>query len=276
MPLHLVTGYKGEAHITPQNIGAFNAGIIGNGVYLLSNGEQFRCEVTDSNTLNIYDGDIIIQGRHFTLNKGSYEEIKIANGEIDKKRIDLIVIRYTKESATGIEKAEFAVIKGTATTGEATAPEYTTGDILSGNCLLHEVPLYRISFNGLTVGEPEKMIKETIGGYAEHIITGAYIGNEKESQFIELGFTPSAVFVERSNGSTARTAWAGGYGSEFFGGLALKNRSVEFLYNSISYPILSIEENGFNVYFSASIGSGSERGRVESNSKNTFYYIAWR
>ena len=76
MSLHLVTGCKGEAHITPQNIGAFNAGIIGKGDYILNTGEQFRAVVESNNLIKIYDGDIVIQGRHFTQEKGKVEDIK--------------------------------------------------------------------------------------------------------------------------------------------------------------------------------------------------------
>ena len=57
------------------------------------------------------------------------------------------------------KNAEFAVIKGTPDT-EAVAPEYTTGNILSGSCVLHEIPLYKIPISGLSIGEPEKLINE--------------------------------------------------------------------------------------------------------------------
>lgn len=159
MPLHLITGHKGEAHISSADIGAFNAGIFGKGEYVLDLGRKFEIEVVTNNLVKIYDGDLVMQGRHISLKNGSYEELTIENGTADMNRIDLIVVRYRQDIATGIESAEFAVIKGTATAGEATAPEYTTGDILSGGCVLHEMPLYKIPISGLTIGEPEEVFK---------------------------------------------------------------------------------------------------------------------
>lgn len=167
MALHLVTGYKGTPHITADDVGAFNAGIIGLGDYVLPTGNKLSASMTSSNTVKILDGDAVIQGRHISLKKDTYEELTINNGENGKNRNDLIVIRYTKDGATGSENATFAVIQGTSTDGTAIDPEYTTGDILSGDCILHEMPLYRIPLTGLTVGEPEalfEVVKNQLGG----------------------------------------------------------------------------------------------------------------
>lgn len=159
MALDLVTGYKGAAHITAEDVGAFNAGIFGSGEYVLNSGNKFSASLISNNTVKILDGDLMMQGRHITLKKGTYEEVTIENGESGMNRNDLIVARYTKDSITGVENVVFAVIKGTPTTNIATDPEYTTGDILSGGCILHEVPLYRIKLSGLTVGTPEALFK---------------------------------------------------------------------------------------------------------------------
>lgn len=159
MSLHLVTGYKGKAHITPSDHGAYNAGIIGAGEYVLNSGNKFAASVLSSNTVRILDGDLMIQGRHINLKKDTYEDITINNGTVGKNRNDLIVIRYTLDAASGVENAEFAVIQGEETSGTASDPKHTTGDILSGGCTLHEMPLYRIPLTGLTVGTPEPLFK---------------------------------------------------------------------------------------------------------------------
>jgi hypothetical protein len=159
MPLHLITGHKGEAHISSADVGAFNAGVFGQGEYVLNTGQKFKIEVLSNNAVKIYDGDLIMQGRHISLKSGSSEELAIDNGTADLNRIDLIVIRYTQDIETGIENAEFAVIKGIPAV-EAVAPEYTTGNILSGGCVLHEMPLYKIPISGLAIGEPVKLFTE--------------------------------------------------------------------------------------------------------------------
>lgn len=208
MALDLVTGYKGAAHITAEDIGAFNAGIMGSGDWVLTSGNKFAASLISNNTVKILDGDLIIQGRHVCLKKNTYEEVIIENGETDKNRNDLIVARYTKDSTNGIENVEFAVIKGENSASEASDPEYTTGDILSGGCTLHEMPLYRIKLNGLTVGEPEVMF-QTMKNDVTHISTivqGVYYGDAvypdtnktyTKSQVIDLGFAPLGVIVAR-------------------------------------------------------------------------------
>ena len=157
MALDLVTGYKGAAHITAEDIGAFNAGVFGSGEYVLNSGNKLAASVISNNTIRILDGDLVVQGRHVTLKKDTYEEVTIENGETGMNRKDLIVARYTKDSTNGIENVVFAVIKGEFSDSEASDPAHTTGDILSGGCTLHEMPLYRITLTGLNVGEPEAL-----------------------------------------------------------------------------------------------------------------------
>ena len=159
MALDLVTGYKGAAHITAEDIGAFNAGIIGESDYVLNSGNKLSASLTSNNTVRILDGDFVIHGRHVTLRKGTYEDVTIENGESGMNRKDLIVARYTKDSNTGVEDVVFSVIKGAPTSGTAVVPEHTSGDILSGDCTLHEMPLYRIDLEGLTASEPKAIFE---------------------------------------------------------------------------------------------------------------------
>lgn len=147
---HLVTGYKGAAHITPADDGAFNAALIGTGDYVLPIGEQFKAQIITNNSVRIFDGNLVMQGRHVNIPAGTYEDVTIANGAQDTNRNDLVVMRYTKDMASGIETATLAVIQGTAVSGTASDPSVTTGDILVGT-ELHEMPLYRVKLNGLTV-----------------------------------------------------------------------------------------------------------------------------
>lgn len=162
MALHLITGYKGEAHISAEDVGAFNAGVIGKGEYVLPIGEQFKAELPSNNTVKIYDGDLIMQGRHVSLRSGTLEEITINNGETGKNRNDIIVARYTKNIETGVENVSFVVVQGESVEGTAVDPGLQVGDILSGNCLIHDMPLYRVKLSGLTASKPEKLFR-TIG-----------------------------------------------------------------------------------------------------------------
>lgn len=157
--MEIVTGYRGQAHITAAQTGAFNAGMFGQGEYVMENGEQLSAAIITNNLIRISDGDIVMQGRHITIAKGAYEEVQIANGLAGMNRNDLIVVRYSKNSTTGIEDARLVVIQGISTEGTAQDPEYQQGDILSGD-LDADMPLYRIRLSGLNVEEPECLFEK--------------------------------------------------------------------------------------------------------------------
>lgn len=148
--VHLVTGYAGEAHVAAEDMASLFAAIIGSGQYVLNRGNMFAASVVSNNQIRIMDGDILMQGRHIRLDGGTYLDLAIDNGSQGYKRNDLIVARYTKNSATGVEECSLVVIKGTETTSEASDPEFTSGDILSGD-VQNDFPLYRIPLDGLNV-----------------------------------------------------------------------------------------------------------------------------
>lgn len=150
--MHLVTGYAGQEHITAADQGAWNAAIVGSGEYVLEKGSKFAATVITNNQIRIVDGDILMQGRHIRLNEGGYVDLAIENGAQGYQRNDLIVVRYTKNSSTGIEEANLVVIKGTAATSGAADPEYTSGNIITDHVLQNDMPLYRVPLDGLTVG----------------------------------------------------------------------------------------------------------------------------
>lgn len=151
--LHLVTGYAGEPHVTADDHGSLNAAIFGEGQFVLNRGNKFAATVVTNNQIKVLDGDILMQGRHIRLNDGAYVELTIENGAQGYYRNDLIVARYTKNSGTGVEECNLVVIKGTATTGTASDPGYASGDIIGGNALQNDMPLYRVPINGLNVQE---------------------------------------------------------------------------------------------------------------------------
>jgi len=128
--------------------------------YVLPIGGQLEASVITNNLVRIADGDIMHQGRHITIPKDTYDEVEIVNGLQGMKRNDLIVVRYTKDATTNIENASLVVIQGTSTDGTPDDPEYNDNSILDGT-LISDMPLYRISLDGLTVGEPEKLFSTT-------------------------------------------------------------------------------------------------------------------
>lgn len=149
--MHLVTGYANKEHIKSADQGSFNAAMLGEGEFVLERGNKFASTIISNNIVRIKDGDILMQGRHIRLEDGSYIDLDFENGQQGFKRNDLIVVRYTKDSATGVEETNLVVIKGTPTTGNATDPEITQGDIINDHVLVNDMPLYRVPFDGLNI-----------------------------------------------------------------------------------------------------------------------------
>ena len=156
---YLVTGSRNnEPHVTSMDDASFNAGIVGNGVYILDTGEKLRAELETSNSIKIYDGDFVVQGRHARIERGDFIGVFIDNGEVGMKRNDLIVARYEKDVDTGVERIDFFTIKGEASASDPVDPEYTEGDIFAGDTLV-EFPIYRVTIDGIAPNTPELLAK---------------------------------------------------------------------------------------------------------------------
>lgn len=152
--MELVTGHSGSDHVDSTDAGAMHAGIVGTGTYVLGTGGRLVATMQSANVVRIADGDLMMQGRHATIESGAYDELTIQNGTQAQKRNDLVVAHYErKTSAPYTESLDLRVIKGTPTSGSPTDPEYQEGDILAGDAVV-EAPLYRITLDGITVGEP--------------------------------------------------------------------------------------------------------------------------
>lgn len=158
--MHLVTGYAGQEHITAVDQGAFNAALIGTGQFVLDKGSVFEAQVISNNQIRVLDGELMMQGRFVRLEPGTYVDLAIENGAQGVKRNDLIVARYTKNTASGVEAVDLVVIKGTATSGNPADPKHTESDITNGTSAQHDFPLWRIPLDGLNVGSPAALFGE--------------------------------------------------------------------------------------------------------------------
>ena len=155
MALNLITGYAGIPHITSENDGAVNAALYGSERYVLNTGQKFAYEIISNNLIRIKDGYAMNQGRKIGLAISEYEDLTIDNGLQGVKRSDIIVIRYTKNLDTGIESADFVVVKGTS--GDAYKdPALETGNIIQGDSV-DDLPLYRVKIDGLSIATVEPM-----------------------------------------------------------------------------------------------------------------------
>ena len=156
MGMQLNTGDTGRA-VSPAADGSLYSKIFGSGCYVLSGGNELKAEIQSNNLLKIYDGDLIMQGRHSYIPASDSDNVTINNGSQGMNRKDLIVARYTKDS-TGVEDVTLQVVQGMATSGAATAPGYTDGDILKG-ATAKDFPLYEVSLTGINITEVKKLFK---------------------------------------------------------------------------------------------------------------------
>lgn len=149
MTVELITGFAGTPHIGSDDIGAFQAGLVGPGDYALTTGNQLKATMSNANTIAVQSGDAVLNGRHVHLTGTTTATVQ--SGTQGQKRNDLAVLRYTKNTTTGVETCSIVVLKGTPTTGTPADPAHNTGSILDG-VATHDMLLYRIPINGITVG----------------------------------------------------------------------------------------------------------------------------
>lgn len=111
MTVELITGYAGTPHIGSADIGAFQAGIVGPGDYALATGNQLKATMSNANTIAVQSGDAVLNGRHVHLTGTTTATVQ--SGTQGQKRNDLAVLRYTKNTTTGVETCSIVVLKGT-------------------------------------------------------------------------------------------------------------------------------------------------------------------
>lgn len=170
----IVTAHTGEPHITADDVGALHQKIIGSNDYLLSdNPEDFKAVQLDSSTIQLPEGEIVIQGAHVRILPT--DKVKIENGQSGLNRIDIIAACYMKTDE-GIESAEIKVIKGEPGTSPL-VPLVIQSDIRNGGNY-HEMPLFRVDINGVSIAAVTSVCEtvkslysafQTIAGQAESI-----------------------------------------------------------------------------------------------------------
>lgn len=174
--LNLVTGYRGQAHITSDDVAALNQAIFGDGAGVFDVGSVFAYTMTDASTFQIADGEAIIQGRHVRLAEGETAEVPLTTPETGYNRKDYIILQYAKDDS-GAESVNLVLLEGTSTTGTAVLPTLTQEDTAQFGSL-YQFPLYSISWSGAELGDivkiftPLKIIPTQLAA-KQDTITGA-------------------------------------------------------------------------------------------------------
>lgn len=205
--MKIVTGYKGEPHITSAQDRAWHQGIFGTGSYVLNIGQKLAGEIVTANEIRIMDGAISHQGCIAVIGHGTYDTLEIANGEQGKKRIDLVVARYSIDTETGEENLDLVVIEGTSTTGTPAAPAFNTGNIQAGDSPV-DMPLYNVNIDGIAIESLTPRFT-TIGTRIDTNNSVTAMGNTKVSK---TGDTMNGTLFQKANNlDTSETPSANAY-----------------------------------------------------------------
>lgn len=149
--MNIITGYRGSPHLTSQQDRNRNIGIFGVTPRIIKGvGSEMVATIVSATEIQIADGMVVCQGCMAEIAAGTSESMTIDNGEQGMARTDLIVVRYSKNSGTGVEGVELAVIKGTPAASNPQTPAYNTGTIANGDTLV-DFPLYQVDISGISI-----------------------------------------------------------------------------------------------------------------------------
>lgn len=148
--MKIITGKTGKPHVTSADDRALHrAEWDGDGFLSVSQPPV----LVNSTTLRVYPCDIMFQGCHARVT-GTYEDLTFPSGETGKKRIDMLVARYTL-SEEGLEDMSLLILTGQSveSSQEPQLPVHETG-IIANNVSVADMPLYKIIHDGINASGP--------------------------------------------------------------------------------------------------------------------------
>lgn len=171
--MNIITGYRNDPHITSQQLRNTYIPIFGSDAKILDVGSKMAATVISANEVEIADGQLICEGCTAEIAHGTTESLTIDNGTQGKQRIDLIVARYTKNSGTGVEDMQLAVVKGTPAASNPAVPTYNTGTIADGDSPV-DFPIYQVNIDGISITSVDALvdtvnISDAIGDLADRV-----------------------------------------------------------------------------------------------------------
>ena len=160
--MKIVYGRTGSPHVTSQQFRQMLEGIIGQGSYIITSGENLKPELSSNNLLKIRSGMMAHHGCISCVDIGTYDEVTLTNGSQGMKRIDLIVNRYTRNAETEVENCSWKVIHGTPVASNPAVPAYTSGNLQNGD-LVDECPAFEVHYDGINVTEVKSLLSVADG-----------------------------------------------------------------------------------------------------------------
>ena len=149
MALELVTGYKGQNHVTADQWADFNRSIYGTAA-ILPVGNKMAVEIQTANQITVKDGVAVFDGRQIYIGYGESENVAIESGTQAMLRNDIVVVKYTKNEETGVESVAFEVITGVPAASDPVDPSYQDMDIRTG-VFTSQKAFCRVHLNGVAI-----------------------------------------------------------------------------------------------------------------------------
>ena len=185
--MKIVSGRTGLPHVTSQQFRQMLEGIIGQGSYIITSGENLKPELSSNNLLKIRSGMMAHHGCISCVDIGTYDEVTLTNGSQGMKRIDLIVNRYTRNAETEVENCSWKVIQGTPVASNPAVPAYTSGNLQNGD-LVDECPAFEVHYDGINVTEVKSLLSVTDGlsGLSSNLTKANNILTNMESNLMAI------------------------------------------------------------------------------------------
>ena len=201
--MNIINGYRNNPHITSQQLRNTYIPIFGKDACILDVGSKMAVTVISANEVEVADGQLICEGCTAEIAHGTTESLTIENGTQGEYRIDLIVARYTKNSGTGVEDMQLAVIKGTSAASNPAVPSYNTGTIADGDSPV-DFPLYRVNLDGISITSVDAMVDVvSVPSMVEEVQNNLDVHMEKVAGFYVFRFPSVAGSTDAGTISAA-------------------------------------------------------------------------
>lgn len=139
---------KSGGPVRASDDAAVRSGISGDAT-VLQVGQKMKYEVISGNTLRVYDGVFVMQGRQVNIDPNTYEDFVFDVGAQNQTRYDICGFEYKKTN--NAETVEKFITKNAGASGRP-----KTQDLWSG-ATSAQGGLYRVKFNGVSIQSVEAL-----------------------------------------------------------------------------------------------------------------------
>ena len=265
--MKIVSGRTGSPHVTSQQFRQMLEGIIGQGSYIITSGENLKPELSSNNLLKIRSGMMAHHGCISCVDIGTYDEVTLTNGSQGMKRIDLIVNRYTRNAETEVENCSWKVIMGTPAASNPTVPSYTKGNLQNGDTV-DDCPIFEVHYDGINVTEVKSLLSVTDGlselsskltKSNESIATI----NNKLISIVERGVKNGYNYIKYSNGDAVvwrKYTWNTDVSVSWYGLYFASSKAVDFPFTFKEAPLIIVSPGTTNELYWMGVNEVSTTG----------------